>query len=110
MAYPFGIADIRRQDLIDLDECGIEMSTADRKIGKAYIGKRVNQTGLYSKSEKWNLLLAISGDPNGNRWQEMWTGEGTTGERMIGFIQTIVNQIGNGTPARRRCFIMDNLQ
>ena len=110
MAYPLGIADIRQQDLIDLDECGIEMSTADRKIGKAYIGKRVSQTGLYSKSEKWNLLLAISGDPNGNRWYEMWTGEGTTGERMIDFIRTIINEIGNGTPARRRCFIMDNLR
>ena len=34
MAY--GIADIRRQDMIVLDECGVEMTDADRSLGKAY--------------------------------------------------------------------------
>ena len=46
-----------------MDKCGVELSTADRSIGKAYIGKSVKQSGLYSKSDKWNLLLAIYGDP-----------------------------------------------
>ena len=41
LPYPYGIADIRRQDIIDLDECEIELSTAKRDIGKAYIGERV---------------------------------------------------------------------
>jgi hypothetical protein len=67
LPYPYGIADIRRHDLIDMDECGVELATADRSIGKAYIGKRVKQSGLYSKSDKWTLLLAISGHPNGRR-------------------------------------------
>jgi len=110
LPYPYGIADIRRQDLIDLDECGVELSTAERGIGKAYVGKRVKQAGLYSKSDKYNLLLAISGDPAGNRWRDIWTGEGTTGDRMIEFIETIINELGPGTPARRYCFIMDNLR
>lgn len=110
LPYPFGIADIRRQDLIDLDECGVELSTANRDIGKAYIGKRVKQAGLYSKTDKWNLLLAISGDPNARRWRDIWTGEGTTGNRMILFIARILNDIGPGTPQRRYCFIMDNLR
>ena len=56
LPYPFGIADIRRQDLIDLDECGVELSTANRDIGKAYIGKRVNQAGLYSKTDKCGIF------------------------------------------------------
>ncbi|KAL9179479.1 hypothetical protein ACHAXT_008769 [Thalassiosira profunda] len=110
LPYPYGIADIRRRDLIDLDECGIELQSADRHIGKAYIGKRVQQTGPYQKSTKWNLLLAICGDGNTNhRWRDIWTGEGTTGERMCRFIRQIINSIGPGTPARRYCFIMDNL-
>lgn len=110
LPYPFGIADIRRQDFIDLDECGVELSTANRDIGKAFIGKRVKQSGLYSKTDKWNLLLAISADPNGNRWADMWTGEGTTGDRMINFIRHILQSLGPGTPHRRYCFIMDYLR
>ena len=87
------------------------MSTAKRDIGKAYIGERVKQEGLYSKTDKWNLLLAICGDPNNPlRWRDLWTGEGTTGRRMINFMQTILNQIGPGSIARRFCFIMDNLR
>ena len=45
---PYGIADIRRQDIIDLDECGIEFSTAERDIGEAYIGERVKHIELCS--------------------------------------------------------------
>ena len=63
LPYPYGIADIRRQIRIDLDECGIKLSTADRKIRKAFIGKRVKQSGLYSKTDKYNLLPAISDNP-----------------------------------------------
>ena len=109
LPYPYGIADIRRQDMIDMDECGVELSTADRSIGKAYIGKRVKQSGLYSKTDKWNLLLAISGAPDGRRWQNMWTGEGTTGDRMVSFLAMILDQIGPGSNEQRFCFIMDNL-
>ena len=102
LPYPYGIADIRRQDMIDLDECGVEMTDADWSLGKAYIGHRVSQPGPYSKSTKINLLLAISGDDNNRwRWREMWTGEGTTGTRMITFIQRIINDIGPGTAQRR---------
>lgn len=111
LPYPYGIADIRRDDMIDLDECGVELSTAARKIGKSFIGKRCKQSGLYSKTEKYNLLLAISGDSNTPlRWRDIWTAEGTTGERMIAFVQRIINDIGLGTLHQRYCFIMDNLR
>jgi hypothetical protein len=73
--------------MIDLDECGVGMTDADRSLGKAYVGHRVSQPGPYSKSTKINLLLAISGDDN-NRWVGICgQGEGTTGARMIAFIQ-----------------------
>ena len=80
LPYPFGIADIRVRDLIDLDECGVF------------------------------VLIAISGDANAQRWRDMWLEGVTTGERMVNFVRRIINDIGPGTPARRRCFIMDNLK
>ena len=46
---------IERKDLIGLDECGVAVGIVDKHIGKVYIG------GNYQKSEKWDLLLAISG-------------------------------------------------
>lgn len=109
LPYPFGIADIRVEDLIDLDECGLFVETADKHIGKAYVGNRVRQEGNYQKSEKWTLLLGIAGSAAAERWQMMWLEGGTTGDKMIEFITRVLNEIEQGTPARRRCFTMDNL-
>ena len=39
----------------------------------------------------------------------MWTEGGTTTVKFVDFIQRILNDIGPGTPQRRRCFTMDNL-
>merc|ERR1719282_1100911 len=50
-----------------------ELKAAERSIGKAYVGKRVNQPGLYSQTDKWTLLFAISGDPAARRWRDIWT-------------------------------------
>ena len=83
--------------MIDIDECGIELSTADRSIEKSCIGKRVSQSGLYSKTDKWTLLLTIVGNQAGDRWLEYWTGEGTDAMRMIDFVRRIIQDIGPGT-------------
>ena len=89
--------------------CGIELSTANRTIGKSLIGYHVTQTGTYLKTAKYNLLLTILGDLiSPHRWRNIW--KGTTGQRMIAFIQQIIDNIGFGTPARQYCFIMDNLR
>ena len=62
-AFPVRIADISRSQIIDLDECGVFVeTTASRKYGKSYNGFRVRETGAYSKGEKWNCLLAVSGE------------------------------------------------
>ena len=36
----------------------VELSTAARKIEKSFIGKRCKQSGMYSKTEKCNLLFS----------------------------------------------------
>lgn len=38
LPYPYGVADIKREDLIDLDEAGFSLESATRHYGKAFIG------------------------------------------------------------------------
>ena len=107
--FPFGMADIRRQYIIDLDEAGVFVETADRKYGKCEIGRRVKQAGPYSKGTKLNIIMAISGDPDGRRWPYMWTNGGTTNELFIDFIEHILSTLPHGNEGRRYVFTMDNL-
>ena len=107
--YPFGMANIRRQDIIDLDEAGIFTETADRKYGKCEIGRRVKQAGPYSKSAKLNILMAISGDDDGRRWWYTWEDGGTTIELFVAFMDELMNSLPHGDEGRRYCITMDNL-
>ena len=107
--YPFGIANIRRQDIIDIDEAGIFVETADRKYGKCEIGRRVKEAGPYSKSTKLNIIMAISGDPAGHRWFHTWSDGGTTNELFVDFIQYLMESLPHGNLGRRYCITMDNL-
>ena len=111
LPYPFGIANVRRADVIDIDECGVFLEKADRKFGKAYHGVRVNQAGPYSRGEKWNLLMAVSGEDGdennpARRWTELWLDGGTTNEKFSRFINRICEDLPHG---RSFTFTMDNL-
>jgi hypothetical protein len=61
MNYPFGIADIGMEDQTDFDETGLFLETANRSWGKAVTGMRVRAAGPCGHSEKWTLLMAVSG-------------------------------------------------
>ena len=76
--YPAGVADIQLEDLIDIDEAGIFLETAARRIGKVSIGSRVREEGPYGHSTKYTLTMAISGDRNGQRWVLFEEKVGTT--------------------------------
>ena len=114
LAYPMGMGGICRQNIIDLDECGVFLETADRPHGKAYVGVHVRDFGPYVKGEKWNLQMAICGEDGGpaepaRRWASTWMEGGTTIERMVDFIQMILNDIGHATADNFYVFTMDNL-
>ena len=109
LPYPYGIANILRKDIIDLDESGFFLETIDRKYGKSRVGRRVREIGPYGHSEKFNLLMAISADETGHRWVDIWRGTGTDVQRFINFIRRILDNLGDGTVQRRRVFTMDNL-
>ena len=110
MPYPYGMADIKARDIIDIDEAGLELRSANRRHGKAHRGERVREADPYSKTGKVNNLLAVSGDPDHpDRWHEIWSGGGTTISLFVDVIRRIIGDIGPGTPIRRRCFTFDNL-
>lgn len=110
LPYPFGIANINRDDLIDLDEAGVFVETINRKRGKTFIGTCCHETGPYGHSTKYTLVMAVSADANdGMRHYSMEQRAGTGNAEFAAFIQEMINVIGQGTAARRRCFLMDNL-
>ena len=114
LPYPLGMADVPRSRIIDLDECGLYVQSSNRPHGKAYKGMRVRELGPYQKGEKWNVLLAVSGEDgeNGNaarRWIDVWLEGGTTVTRMLDFITAILDDIGHATNDHFYVFTMDNL-
>ena len=114
MQYPYGIANIHREDMIDCDQAGIFLETVNRSGGKAHKTVRVVSRGPYSKTQKWNVMLGVSGAaPQGQvlspRWRTRWTQGGTTIDRVLEFLNVVIGDIGQGTPQRRYCFLMDNL-
>jgi transposase len=108
--YPFGVADIAMNDMIDIDEAGIFLETADRSWGKAVTGMRVRAPGPYGHSEKWTLLMAVSGRPGPlDRFVRLEQRPGTDIHFFYAFIFDMIQQIGPGAQGNRRCFTMDNL-
>ena len=101
---PFGIANIPRWRIIDLDEAALFVELAIRGRGKAHLSCRAREVGPYGHSEKLNILVAICGKDytpghQGRRWTETWTHGGTTITKFLRFIQRILQDIGHGTPA-----------
>ena len=62
LPYPYGVQNIRRRDIIDLDECGVFIETVNRGSGKSYIGCRCREPGPYGHSERFNVLMAIAAE------------------------------------------------
>ena len=59
---PYGINNIRRMDMIDLDEACLTVEAANRKYGKACVHRRVRQSGNYGHGKAKTLLMAITGE------------------------------------------------
>ena len=109
-AYPNGIADVEIDDLIDIDEMGLFLESTNRKFGKTLRGLRADQKGVYNRGLKMNFLAGVCGDRvDPMRWSIDWIGEGTTVEIFLGFMTTIVDDLGERYPDRSFCFTMDNL-
>lgn len=102
MNFPDGIADIAREDMIDLDEAGLSLCTANHRYGKASLSGRVRERGNYGHGINHTLKMAISGSSNARarRWIRFDTG-GTDVLSFIAFIRDILNDIGQGTKFKK---------
>jgi len=115
LPYPQGVADIEARLQVDLDECGWEVSVANRTCGLSYRGNRVREEGPYVKECKNNLLCGICGEEGtdgapSRRWAETWQNGGTTVERYLAFVNRILDDLGPGVEGKQYCFTMDNLR
>jgi hypothetical protein len=76
--YPFGITGTSRANIIDWDEAAIFIETTNRGYRKCYLSRRVSEEGSYNHSQKFTLMAAIRGGPNGRCWVDMSIRTGTT--------------------------------
>mmetsp|Transcript_19786 Transcript_19786/g.24954 ORF Transcript_19786/g.24954 Transcript_19786/m.24954 type:complete len:124 (+) Transcript_19786:2-373(+) len=53
---PFGVAGVDRRNLIDVDECGIEIERVNRGYGHSAQGIRIVKAGHYSKAPELLVL------------------------------------------------------
>lgn len=110
--YPLGRADIRTQDMIDIDECGLKIEATNPRFGKCVSWERCWQEGAYNRDRKLNLLMAISADQAMNmEWHDMWQQSegGTTFFRYYVFIERIIEWLAQNQQGRSFCFTADNL-
>lgn len=110
--YPLGRADIRTQDMIDIDECGMKIEATNPRFGKCVSWERCWIQGAYNRDRKLNLLMAIAADPAINmEWHDMWKQEegGTTVFRYYVFLERIIQWLAANRPGRVYCFTADNL-
>ena len=113
---PFGIANVPRSRIIDLDEAALFLESSNRGRGKAHITRcvSVRDVGPYGHSKKLNILVAICGEDYtpghpSRRWISTWNDGGTTIARFLAFVDRILQDIGPGTPADWYCITMGNL-
>lgn len=110
--YPLGRADIRTQDMIDIDEMGLKIELTNPKFGKCVSWERCWQEGAYNRDRKINLLMAIAADEQINmEWHDMWQQNegGTTFYRYYVFIERILQWLTQYRPNSSYCFTADNL-
>jgi hypothetical protein len=106
--YPFGIADVDCEDMIDLDECKVIIEHANRRFAKCTLSRRCRKTGLYGHGRGRILLMAIC--PDGRHWYRFVDQPGTDVTLFSSFINEILADLGPWAPGRPRyCFTMDNL-
>jgi hypothetical protein len=109
--------------LIDADEFGLHLNSANRKYGSSPWGMRIRKPGNYDRGTfKLTIILAVeTGDsaiPAGQIrsltrprvWVQVTTEPGTTAMAYCAFIEHVLdtyNAVAN--PALRRTLIHDNL-
>jgi hypothetical protein len=86
---PFGIRDVKREDMIDFDQAGLSVTKGNRSHGKCHVTSRVSAAGNYGHDVNWTLMMAIAGNQTGDRWYDFYERRGTTVMDVYDFILRI---------------------
>ena len=121
--WPLGIHRIPRRLLIDADEFGLHLNSANRKYGSSPRGMKIRKPGNYDRGTfKLTIILAVeTGDPaipagvigsvsRPRVWARVTTEPGTSAMAYCAFVEHVLNTydvIAN--PALHRTLIHDNL-
>jgi hypothetical protein len=62
--YAFGRANVRVQDMIDVDEAGFKIENTNPSFGKTVLWLHCYLEGEYNWEKKVNCMMAISADPH----------------------------------------------
>jgi hypothetical protein len=122
---PVGIVGLPRCRLIDIDECGFDISQTNRNSGHGHTTLRLRKPGNYSKDTKLTIIMAVEpGDPglpphvsgsaaHPRRWVRINQIAGTTAAEFADFCEWVCSDIeahplpNNGDA--HRYFLWDNL-
>ena len=77
-----------RHLFIDIGECGLWLEKKVRGFGKAVVGDRVREPGVYGHGKKWALIMTI--DCSGRKWFALNTVTRTIIETFESFIRRIL--------------------
>jgi hypothetical protein len=122
---PLGVVGIPRSRLIDVDECGFDISQTNRTSGHGHTTIRLRKPGHYSRDTKLTIIMAVeAGDPtippnvygstaHPRRWIRIDQDAGTSAVEFANFCDMVCSQIeGQPLPNNgdaHRYFIWDNL-
>jgi hypothetical protein len=122
---PVGVVDVPRCWLIDVDECGFDLSQTNRTSGHGHTSIRLRKPGNYSKDTKLTIIMAVEpGDPtlppnvygsaaHPRRWIRINQNAGTTAVEFADFCDMVCSEIEAAPLANngdaRRYFLWDNL-
>ena len=124
-----GVIGVRRRQMIDVDEFGMELNRTNRKYGWSIKSIRIKTCGHYQRTTKLMVLLGIEAGndqlpahqtenlKNPAQWIQVARGTGTTVEVFAYFMQTIVDSVEEQSTVlqqlnllyKKRYLLWDNL-
>jgi hypothetical protein len=74
--YPFRRANVKMQDMINLDKAGFKIENTNPRFGKTVLWMHCYLEGEYNWEKKVNCMMAICADPHYDiEWHNIWPQE-----------------------------------
>ena len=85
-APPLGHAGVPSNDMLDVDECAIYVTSGNRTFGHAYVGERAVEVQRYEPGHRFSLLMA-AGRRHGDVYFVLYENENVDSEKFSAFLE-----------------------